>query len=101
RDAIAQRRGRNVDLSAMLRVRFFQLFADIDAAPAALPHVLQHPHDIVTVRVDRVGEVEAATATLWTGNDEQVGEAVAMQTQERLGPLGLPLFLQGAAAAAC
>src|SRR5260370_6642531 len=99
-DAIAQRRSRDIDLAAMLRIRILQLLADIDDARAALAHGLQHPHDIVTVSVDRVGEVEAAAAALRTGNDEQVGEAVAMQAEERLGSLGLPLLLQGAPAAA-
>src|SRR5258708_30602442 len=99
RDAIAQRRSREVNVAAMLRIRILRLLADIDDARAALPHGLQHPHDIVTVRVDRVGEVEAAAAALRTGDDEQVGEAVAMQAEESLGPLGLPLLFQRTAAA--
>src|SRR5438445_592077 len=77
-DAIAQRRSRDVDVAAMLRISIFRLLANIDYARSALPHGLQHPHDIVAVRVDRVDEVEAAAA-LRTSDDEQVGEAVAMQ----------------------
>src|SRR5580700_894359 len=84
----------------MLRIRILRLLADIHDACSALPHGLQYPHDIVTVRVDRVGEVEAAAAALRTGDDEQVREAVAMQAEESPGSLGLPLLLQGAAAAA-
>src|ERR1700693_2407743 len=73
-DAIAQRRSRDVNVAAMLRIGILGLLADIDDASPALPHGLQQPHNIVTVRVDRVGEVEAAAAALRTGEDEQVGE---------------------------
>src|SRR6266849_3235933 len=73
-DAIAQRRSRDVDVTAMLRILIFRLLADIDDARAALAHGLQHPYEIVSVRVDHVGEVETAPAALRTGDDEQVGE---------------------------
>src|SRR5271163_4753593 len=96
-DAIAQRRSRDVNVAAMLRIRILRSLADINDARAALSHGLQHPHNIVAMRVDRVGKVEAAAAALRTGDDEQVGEAVAMQAEEGPGPLGLPLLLQGAA----
>src|SRR6266851_1805806 len=99
-DAIAQWRSRNVNDAAMLRVRLFRLLADIDDACAAISHRLQHPYEIVSVRVDHVGEVEAAAASLGTGDDKQVGEAAVMQAEERFGSLGLPLVLQGTAAAA-
>src|SRR5260370_10216393 len=99
-DAIAQRRSRDVDVAATPRLRIFRLLAATDDARAALSHGRQQPREIVSVRVDRVGEVEAATAALRTGDDQQVGEAVAMQAEERLSPLGFPLLLEGAAAAA-
>src|SRR5712691_1733609 len=84
----------------MLCIPVFRFLADIDDARAALAHGLQHPYEIVGVRVDHVGEVEAAAAALGTSDDKQVGKAAVMQSKERLGPFGLPLLLQGAAAAA-
>src|SRR5207248_123677 len=84
----------------MLRILIFRLLTDIDDASAVLVHGLQHPDDIISVRVNYVGEVETAAAALRTSDDEEVGEAAAMQAEERSGPFGLPLFLQGAAPAA-
>src|SRR5215469_1352647 len=92
-DAIAQRGSGNVNITAMLRILVFRLLADIDDARTAFAHGLQHPDKIVSVRVDHAGEIEAATTALWTGNDEQVGEAAAMQAKESPGPFGLPLLL--------
>ncbi len=66
---------------------------------AAVAHRLQHPHDVVAVRVDRIGEVEAAAAALRTGDDEQVRKAVAVQAEKRLRAFRLPLLLQRAAVA--
>src|SRR5216683_2806950 len=42
-DAVAQRRSRDVDDAAMVRVPILELLADIDDARPALPHGLQHP----------------------------------------------------------
>src|SRR5207302_100342 len=65
---------------------------------ASIAQGSQHPHNIVAVSVDRISKVEAAAAALRTGDDEEVGEAAAMQPEEGLGPLGLPLLLQRAPA---
>src|SRR5579885_2193641 len=99
-DAVAERSCRDIDFAAMLRVLIFRLLADIDDQPAALPHRLEHPHDVVAVRVDRVGEVKAPAASLRAGDDEQIGEAAGMQAEERPGAFGFPLLFQGAPAAA-
>src|SRR6202034_3870659 len=86
--------------AAMLHVTLFRFPFYIDDERAAFAHRAQHPNDIVTVRVDRVSKVETAAAALRAGDDEQVGEAVAMQAQESSGPFRFPLILQSAAAAA-
>ena len=72
---------------------------DVDHARIALAHGRQHPHDVVAVGLERVGEVEAATTALRARDDEQVREALAVQAEEGLRAFLLPLPLQRAAVA--
>src|ERR1700723_377384 len=83
----------------MLRILVLRVLAHIDDLRAALAHGLQYPYEIVRMRVDHVGEVEAAAATLGTSDDEQVGKAATMQTEECSGAFSLPLVFQGTTAA--
>ncbi|KAG1648112.1 hypothetical protein GQR58_030097 [Nymphon striatum] len=91
-DAVAQRLGRDVGLGAVLGVVDLALL--VDDGVAFVSHVREHPHDVVAVVVDGVGEVEAAAAALGTGHDEHVRESVAVQPEERAGAFGLPLLAQ-------
>src|ERR1700683_2282922 len=91
-DTVAQRRRRDIDFGAMLRVLDFRLLADIDDILATLAHGLHHPDEIISVRIDHVGEVKAAAAALRTGDDEQVGKALGMQPKESPGPFAVPFL---------
>ena len=62
----------------MLGPGILSLFVDVDDHRALPAHRRQHPDDVVGMGVDRFGEVEAATAALRPGDDEQVGEPVAV-----------------------
>src|SRR5512135_3288502 len=72
RETVAQRRRVDIGDAAVLRVRLLRLLLHVDDVETLLSHRLQHPYDVVAVRVDGVGEVEAATAALRSGDDEQV-----------------------------
>src|SRR5262249_18530841 len=77
----------------------FRLFADINNAVTPLAHSLHHPYEIVSVRVDDVGEVEAAAPALRAGDDEQIGKTAGMQAEKSPGSFGFPLVRKSTAAA--
>ncbi len=83
----------------MLRVLLLGRPVDVHDLVPLVAHHAEHPHDVIGVLVDGVGEVEAPAAALRSRHDEQVGEPVAVQSEERLGALPAPLVAQGDAAA--
>ncbi len=96
-DTIAQGRGRQVYFTAVLGVGLDGFRLHIDNVGTLFLKGFQHPDNVVTVVVDGVGEIEAATAPLGTGHDKQVGEASAMQAQPCLGAIFLAHLSQGLA----
>ena len=84
----------------MVRVRLLRFLFHVDDLVALFAHGLEQPHHVVGVGVDGVGEVEAAAATLRSGDDEQVREALTVQSKESTGALGLPLLAERTAVAA-
>jgi len=100
RETVAQRRTHNVGLAAVRGVLVLRLAVHVDDVLASVPQGREHPHQVVAMRVDSVGEVEAATATLGTSDDEEIREALHMETEKGLGALCSPGLRDGATIAA-
>ena len=78
-DAVAQRAGQLVGGPAVFRIGVFVFGFDINKVFASLSQGVEHPHYVVAVFFNGVGEVKTATAPLGTGYDKQVRKALAVQ----------------------
>jgi len=64
RQTVAQRRTHDVCLAAVLGVILLRLAVNVDDVLTSVTQGRQHPHKVVAMGVDSVGEVEAAAPTL-------------------------------------
>ena len=100
RETIAKGSGRSVDLAAVFGIINFCLFGDVNRFMTLVSHLGEHPNDVIRMGFDGIGEVEASSSALGSGDNEKIRESVAMYAQERFSSLVLPLVAHGLATAA-
>ena len=66
----------------------------VDNIDAFVAHRTEHPDHIITVLFYSIGEIKAAATTLWPGDDKQVRETMAVQTEESFRAFLLPFISQ-------
>ncbi len=91
REAIAKGSGGDVRVAAVFGELNFCLFGDVHNFVTFIAHLRKHPYDVIRVGFDGVGEVEASSSSLGSGDNKKVRKSVAVYAQERFGSLGLPL----------
>jgi soluble P-type ATPase len=98
--AVTQRPRHDVGVTAMLRIGLFRILAHIHNRRPALAHGLEHPDDIVGMRLNAEREVELTAPALRARHDEHVRKAGHHQPKVGPRPAG-PFFAHRMAVAAC